>query len=87
MEKLFFFIVFLLPRSTKTGKVKSTTYFLNFKLQLFKVGSYCFLLEGSISAGMTVKMYLFTLISQGSVCPEWGGGQYAPEYPLMHYCY
>jgi hypothetical protein len=32
MEKLFFFIVFLLPRSIKTGKVKSTNLFL--KLQI-----------------------------------------------------
>jgi hypothetical protein len=32
LEKLFFFIVFLLPRSIKTGKVKSTNLF--FKLQI-----------------------------------------------------
>jgi len=29
---------------------------------------------------MTVKMYLFTLVSQGVSMPGMGG-QYAPEYP------
>lgn len=31
---------------------------------------------------MTVKMYLFTLVSQGVSMPGMGG-QYAPEYPHM----
>jgi hypothetical protein len=35
MEKLFFFIVFLLPRSTKTGKVKSTNLFLKLQIATF----------------------------------------------------
>jgi hypothetical protein len=45
---------------------------------------YCFLSEGSITAGMTVKMYLFTLVSQGVSMPGMGG-QYAPEYPCLYF--
>ncbi len=33
---------------------------------------YFFLLEGSITAGMSVKTYLLNLVFRGSVCPEWG---------------
>ena len=32
---------------------------------------------------MTVKMYLFTLVSQGVSMPGMGG-QYAPEYPTSY---
>ena len=32
---------------------------------------------------MTVKMYLFTLVSQGVSMPGMGG-QYAPEYPVKN---
>lgn len=39
-----------------------------------------FFLEGSITAGMSVKTYLFNLVFRGVSMPGMGG-QYAPEYP------
>jgi hypothetical protein len=33
---------------------------------------------------MTLKMYLFTLVSRGGSMPGMGG-QYAPEYPVNDY--
>lgn len=41
-----------------------------------------FFLEGSITAGMSVKTYLFNLVFRGVSMPGMGG-QYAPEYPAV----